>query len=449
MQTNDRQYQTMTQTPVGTLVVKLSIPTTISMLITNVYNTVDTYFVSTLGNSAAGAVGIVFGLMAILQAFGFMFGHGAGSHVSQSLGAQDLKRARTFASTSFYLSLLSGLMIMICGLLFLDPLMYLLGSTDTILPYARTYAFYILVAAPAMTASCVMNNILRYEGHASLAMIGLSSGSVLNIFGDYVLMSCFHYGIAGAGLSTCLSQYISFFILLFMFYGKRTKSKFYLREMSLKLGIVSGIFTVGFPSLCRQGLNSIATMVLNTQAKLYGGDVAIAAMSIVARIVMLIFSVGLGIGQGFQPVAAFNYGAKKYQRLRAAFIFTLQFGLVSLSLLSGIGFVFARSIVAIFRDDPAVIAIACKALRYQCIALATLPVNVCANMLFQSIGKGGRATFLAVLRSGFGFIPLAYLLPPFLGLQGLQLAQPISDFMSSVIAVPFLLHFFRHMPKDA
>lgn len=445
----NKQYHIMTETPVGPLIVRLSIPTTISMLITNIYNTVDTYFVSSISTSAAGAVGIVFGLMAVLQAFGFMFGHGAGSHISRALGERDRHKARVYAATSFYASVIIGVVIGLMGIVLMKPFMYLLGSTDTIYPYAKTYAFFILLGAPAMTSSCVMNNILRYEGRASAAMIGLTLGSVLNILGDYLLMRIMHLGMVGAGLSTCLTQYISAFVLLYMFKGDQTQSKFYLRDVSFST-VLLGVMMVGFPSLCRQGLNSIAAMVLNTQAKIFGGDAAIAAMSIVGRINMLIFSVCIGIGQGLQPVAAFNYGAMKFQRLREAVMFTLKFSLAVLVILSGIGFVFAHPAVALFRNETAVLAIGVPALRYQCIALCFMPINTCINMLYQSIGKGGIATFLATLRNGFGFIPLAFILPSFLGLTGLELAQPIADLMCCILAIPFLVYFLRkYPPTDA
>lgn len=442
-----KQYNKMTATPIKTLILSLGLPTTISMLVTNIYNMADTFFVSRIGTSASGAIGIVFGLMAILQAFGFMFGHGAGSNISRRLGAKRVQEARLFSATSFYLSILLGVIIMILGLLFMDPLMYLLGSTKTILPYARTYAFYILIGGPAMTSSCVMNNILRYEGKAAFAMIGLTSGSLINIFGDAFFMNVFHMGIAGAGLSTALSQYISALILLSMFLRGRTQSRFYFRDVCLKSHVLGSIIAVGFPSLCRQGLTSVSTMILNSQAGAYG-DSAIAAISIVARITNFIFSVGLGVGQGFQPVAAFNYGAKQYKRVRDAFFFTLSFSMTLLVIFSIAGYFFSGNLIRIFRDDPEVIKVGVLAMRLECFALVLMPLSLCGNMLFQSIGKAKEATFLACMRSGFAFIPLVILLPRLFGLLGLQMAQPLGDAMASLAAIPFLIHFFHVLPKE-
>ena len=302
----EAHYRRMTQDSIPHLITQLAIPTIISMLVTSIYNMADTYFVGTISTSASGATGIVFSLMSILQAFGFMFGHGAGANISQQLGSKNVEKARIYASTSFFLSIFVGAVVMVIGLIFMDPMMRLMGSTDTILPYARIYAFYILLAGMAMTSSCVLNNILRYEGKAFYAMIGLTLGGVLNIFGDYILVRIFHMGIAGAGLSTTVSQYISMFVLVLPYLQGKTQSRLQPKYVSCKPKILNRIFSTGLPSLSRQGLNSLSTMVLNTTSAMYG-DAAVAGISIATRIVSFLFCVALGIGQGFQPVSAFNY----------------------------------------------------------------------------------------------------------------------------------------------
>lgn len=444
MKKYDSQYDKMSQEPIPSLILTLALPTTLSMLVTNIYNMADTYFVSTEGTSATGAIGIVFGLMAILQAFGFMFGHGAGANISRRLGAQRIKEARIFASTSFFLSIFFGLFIAIMGLLFLNPLMYFMGSTHTILPYARSYAFFILIAAPAMTSSCVMNNILRYEGQAMLAMIGLISGSLFNIFGDYVFMRILHLGVAGAGLSTALSQYISALILFSMYKIGKTQSSFEWKQMSFEKNIIGSIISVGFPSLCRQGLNSVSVMALNFAAGIYG-DGAIAAMSVVSRIANLIFSVGVGIGQGFQPVSAFSYGAKRYDRLKKAFLFTLSLSSLLLSLISIVCLLVTHPLISVFSHDSSVIQIAVPAMRFECISIFVMSISICSNMLFQSIGKSLIATFLAALRSGIVFIPLVMILPHLCGMTGLIIAQPISDLCASLIPIPFIFRLFKEL----
>ena len=445
---SDEQYRRMTRTPVSRLVVRLGIPTTVSMLVTNIYNLADTAFVGRLGTSQSGAVGIVFGFMAIIQAFAFMFGQGAGSIAARALGKMDGKRANRFASTAFFASLLVGLLITVFGMLFMDPLIRLLGSTPTILPYAREYIFFILLAAPFMSASLVMNNLMRFEGKAALSMIGLLAGAVLNIGLDPVLMFGLKLGVTGAGLSTAVSQCVSFLILLFMFVSGRSQLRLSVREISRDLRDLGNIMATGSPSLARQGLSSVSTMMLNTYAAFYG-DAAVAAMSIVSRISMFIFSVGLGMGQGFQPVCAFNYGAEKYSRVKSAFWFTVALSEV-LMILFGMGaFAFAGPVVSWFRSDPAVIDIGTRALRYRCLAQPILPFTTVVAMMLQSSGKRVSAFLLALFRSGLFFIPTLAVLARLWGLSGIEWAQPVADLLSGIMIVPFLLWFLRGLPADA
>ncbi|MBE5730412.1 MAG: MATE family efflux transporter [Clostridiales bacterium] len=445
--TVDSKYIKMTETPIGRLILSLGIPTTVSMLITNIYNMVDSYFVSQLSLSAGGATSVVFGIMAILQAFGFTFGHGAGSNISRMLGSKHVEKASKYASTGFFLAIASGLAIMAGGLIFLEPLMRLLGSTDTILPYAKDYGMWILIAAPAMTASCVLNNILRYEGMAALAMIGLTTGGILNMAFDPLFIFALDMGISGAGLATALSQYISFCILLSMFLAKKTQSRLSLRLFAREFKTVADIVITGLPSFARQGLNSVSTMVLNAQAKAFG-DAAIAAMGYVGRTSSLIFSVGLGIGQGFQPVAGFNYGARKYSRVKKGTWFTLGFGVAFIGCISACCFALAPQIISLFRSEAEVVEIGSKALRIMCVFLLFLPISVVGTMLFQSIGKSGRALIVSCLQSGALFIPLCLILPIFLGIFGIQIAQPLAYFMSALVSLPMTLSFLRHLPKD-
>lgn len=443
----ESQYRKMTETPVAKLILSLGIPTTVSMLITNVYNMADSYFVSQVSLSAGGATSIVFGIMSILQAFGFMFGHGAGSNISRMLGSKHIEKASKYASTGFFCSLLCGLIIMTLGLIFLEPLMRLLGSTDTILPYAMDYGMWILIAAPAMTGSCVLNNILRYEGKAALSMVGLTAGGILNIILDPLFIFTFDMKISGAGLATALSQFISFGILLSMFLFNKTQSKLSLKFIAKDLKTLVDIVVTGLPSLARQGLNSMSTMVLNAQAKAFG-DAAIAAMGYVGRTSSLIFCVGLGIGQGFQPVSGFNYGAKKYSRVKKGTLFTLGFGAAFIGIISAVCFAFAPQIISLFRKETLVIEIGSEALRIMCVFLLFLPVSVVATMLFQSIGKSIPALILSCLQSGLIFIPLCFVLPRFFGVIGIEVAQPLAYFVSALISLPMMLTFLKHLPDD-
>lgn len=447
MNSPDSQRTKMLESPVEPLIVSLAIPTIISMLVTTIYNMGDAYFVGKLGTSASGAVGVLFSLMAIFQAIGFMLGHGAGSNIARMLAREETQLASRYASTSFFLSLLFGGVIACLGLLFLTPLMLFLGSSQTILPYARDYGRYILLAAPLMASSCVLNNILRYEGKARLAMIGLASGGLLNLGLDPVFMFVFHMGISGAGLATAVSQLISFSILLAMFLTNQTQSKLSLREVTFRPREVGLICRNGLPSLMRQGFGSVSTLLLNVAARGYG-DAVVAAMSICSKLCQFIASVILGIGQGFQPVSSYNYGAGRYDRLRRAYRFTFLFGECAMGILAVVCFCFAPQLVRLFRDDPKVIAVGVVAFRWQCAALLFQPMTVVSNMLFQSIGMAGRATVLACSRQGFFLIPLLLILPTLLGIPGIQVSQAVADVLSCFLAVPFVIQFFHRLPHE-
>ena len=449
MTSDDRsalQFRRMTEMPIPQLVLSLAAPTILSMLITSIYNLADTFFVGQISTSASGAVGVVSSLMAIIQALGFMLGHGAGTIISRSLGSRDTTAATRFASTSFFTALVFGVVLAVAGLGTLPHFMMLLGSTETILPHACAYARPILIAAPLMISSLVMNNILRYEGKASFAMIGLVTGGVLNIALDPLFMFVFELGTAGAGIATALSQSISFCILLSMFLRGKTVSQFRLSAVTREARDFGRILLGGAPSFGRQGLNSIGGMLLNLAARSYG-DAAVAGMSIVSRIFMFIISVAIGVGQGLQPVASFNYGARKYRRVRQAAIFTIEAAFCMLVVLVGLCWVNGDALVRLFRDDPAVTAVALPAFHYQCLAMLLQPIIVVANMTFQSVGASGRATFLACCRQGVFFIPLILILPRTHGLFGVEICQPIADVLTFLVSLPFLIAFLQQLGR--
>ena len=449
MTSDDRsalQFRRMTETPIPQLVLSLAAPTILSMLITSIYNLADTFFVGQISTSASGAVGVVSSLMAIIQALGFMLGHGAGTIISRSLGSRDTTAATRFASTSFFTALVFGVVLAVAGLGTLPHFMMLLGSTETILPHACAYARPILIAAPLMISSLVMNNILRYEGKASFAMIGLVTGGVLNIALDPLFMFVFGLGTAGAGIATALSQSISFCILLSMFLRGKTVSQFRLSAITREARDFGRILLGGAPSFGRQGLNSIGGMLLNLAARSYG-DAAVAGMSIVSRIFMFIISVAIGVGQGLQPVAAFNYGARKFRRVQKAAVFTMGAAFCMLVVLVGLCWVNGDALIRLFRDDPAVTAVALPAFHYQCLAMLLHPIIVVANMTFQSVGASGRATFLACCRQGVFFIPLILILPRTHGLFGVEICQPIADVLTFLVSLPFLIAFLQQLGR--
>ena len=434
MSQKERQ-QMMLTAPVHRIIPRLAIPSIISMLITAIYNMADTFFVSQLGTSASGAVGVIFSAMAIIQAVAFMIGMGSGTNVSQALGAGDVEKARRYAATGFFTAFITGAVIMILGLANIDPLIRFLGATETIAPYAQDYAKYIFFGAPFIMCSFAMNNLLRFEGLAFYGMIGITSGGILNMVLDPILIFGFGMGTAGAALATALSQFVSFVILLIMTNKKPDAISISIKNFRPTLAMYLRIINNGFPSLGRQGIASVSTIILNTTAGAYG-DAAIAAMSIVSRFVMFINSSVIGFGQGFQPVCSFSYGAGKYARVREAFVFCVKVTTVLLIVLSLGSLLLSEGIVTVFRrDDPQVIAIGTLALRLQLLTLPLWGFIVMSNMLTQSIGYGMRATVISISRQGLCLIPVLLTAPRLFGLLGLQMAQPLSDALSCVLTI--------------
>ena len=441
--TQEQKYITMTEAPVKGLIVKLAIPTMISMLVTSFYNMADTFFVGKLGPSATGAVGVVFSVMAIIQAVGFFFGHGSGNYISRALGAHDVSGAESMAATGFFSALIGGTVIMIGGLLFLEPLALALGSSKTILPYAVDYLRWILIGAPYMTASLVLNNQLRFQGNAIYAMIGLVSGAVINIALDPLLIFTFDLGVSGAAIATIVSQLVSF-VILFIGIFRSNAIDIRIRNFKPTVERYKIIVNGGSPSLFRQGLNSVATICLNVAARAYG-DYAIAGMSIVTRIMQFANSCLIGFGQGFQPVCGFNYGAKKFDRVREGFWFCVKLSTAVLLVLAAACFAFAPAIVSLFQDDPGVIKVGRIALRLQCITFPLAGWIVMSNMMSQTIGKAIPASFLAMARQGLFFIPAVLILPHCLGILGVELSQAVADAITIAVAIPLQLKIMREM----
>lgn len=439
----DAQYKRMTEEPIHVLIPKLAVPTMISMLVTAIYNTADTYFVSQLGKSASGAVGIVFSLMAIIQAVGFTIGMGAGSQISRLLGKKENERASQTAASAVINALIMGIIIAAVGITFTDKLMHLLGATDTILPYASAYAHYILLASPVMTICFVLNNLLRAEGKAKFSMLGILSGGVINLILDPILIFGFNMGIRGAAIATAISQLISLGILLVPFFRGKTVLGLSVKNISFRPGTYLGILRYGMPSLFRQGLASVASVLLNTSARAYG-DSAIAAMSIVTKVFMMIYCVLIGFGQGYQPVVGYNNGAGNSKRVREAFWFSLKAGTLVMTVLAVITYIFTPDIVGAFLEgDEEVLAIGSGALRMQCLVMPLMTLGVLANMTFQAVGRSIIATILTSCRQGIFFIPLILVLPQIIGVQGIEMTQPIADVGTLLVAIPFMVRYLH------
>ena len=432
--TKEEKYRQMIETPVNRLIPRLAVPTIISMLVTSIYNMADTFFVSQLSTSASGAVGVMFSAMSMIQAIGFTLGMGSGNHISRSLGNRDEERAGVFAATAFYTAAIIGVGILAVGTLFSRQLVFFLGATETIAPYAQDYARYILIGAPFMMTSFVMNNILRSQGNAVFAMVGITVGGILNMILDPLLIFGLDLGISGAAIATMVSQIISFCILLYQCNARPDCIKIQLSKFRPSGKVYGEILHAGLPSFCRQGLASAAAVILNFAAGPYG-DAAIAAMSIVTRFMMFINSSLIGFGQGFQPVCGFNFGAERYDRVLEAFWFCVKVAVIMLTVFGIVSFGISRPIITAFRrEDLQVIEIGTLALRLQLLTMPFQAWVIMVNMLTQSIGYGFRASLVSMGRQGLFLIPALLILPKLFGILGLQMAQPIADMLTFVLA---------------
>lgn len=439
-----KEYIYMTETPVKKLVCRLAIPTIISMMITSFYNIADTYFVSNIGTAATAAVGVSFSIMVVIQALGYFFGQGTGNFISRTLGRGEWSHAEKMPATGYYSSIIVGLLLCLFGQLFLTDLAVLLGATPTILSLTKEYLRYVLAAAPVMCASLVLNNLLRYQGHSGMGMIGIAVGAVLNIGLDPLFIYVFKWGIKGAALATCIGQFASFFVLLW--YSRRPNliqikktnfcpNAFYLSELTAG----------GAPSLLRQGLAGVSSICMSQMAGLFG-DSAIAAISIVARVTNTINSTMVGFAQGYQPVCGYCYGAKKYERVQEAFWFCLKLSTAVLLCVSIVMFIFAEDILNFFGNmDAWTMGIGKLALRLNSLTFTTLSWSILSNSTLQTMGKTKPATFLAATKQGLYFIPAVLILPRILDIMGLQMTQMISDALTFLTAIPLQKKVLREL----
>ncbi len=433
----------LTTAPVSKVIATMALPTIIGMLVTSIYNIVDTYFVGKINTQATAAVGVVFSVMSVIQAVGFLFGQGSGTYISRKLGAKDTKKASIMASTAFYSSFIFGIIITATGLIWLTPLSVTLGSTPTILPYTEKYLSMILIGAPFMTGSMTLNNQMRFQGNASYAMYGMITGAILNVILVPIFIFILHMGILGAALGTLIGESCGFFILLTMtFRGGNIRMD--IRKFSFSREYFGEIFKGGTPSLTRQGLASISTMLLNVAAGAYG-DAAIAGMSIVTRISFVILSIVIGIGQGFQPLCGFCYGAKLYNRVRTGYFFSIKIAAAFLILCAIMGSCFAENVINLFRNDPEVVAVGAAAFRWQLITYPLVSVIMLSNMMLQTTGRSIPANILAAARNGIFFIPLIILLPRLYGLPGVEMCQAAADILSFILAIPLAYSLLKKM----
>ncbi len=448
----------MTTEPVEKLILKLAIPTIISMLITTFYNMADTYFVGQIGaglelsvrqqmqEAAISAVGVVMSLMAVIQAFGFFFGHGSGNYVSRALGQNNVKMAETVATSGFFYSVITGILIAVLGLTFDNQLAAVLGCNPDFEKETLQYMNIILLGTPLNMASIVLNNQMRFQGNATFAVVGISTGAVLNIALDAWFVLGLKMGVSGAALATVIGQMVSFCLLLIGI-EKSDCIKIRLKNLRFSRFAISEIFKGGLPSLGRQGLSSVSIACLNNMAKGYGTP-AVAAMSVVSRIMLFAASTLIGFGQGFQPVCGFNYGARLYGRVKSAFWFCVKWALVFIIGISIPAFIFSRQITGIFSESQDIADIAYIAMRYQLVTFPVMAFVVMSNMMLQTMGRVMSATILAIARNGLTFIPAILILPHIFEFTGVMLAQPVADILTIILSVPITVKVLKELEKE-
>ena len=437
-------HRKMTEGNIRTLILKFAAPTTVGMIVIALYSLADAYFVSELGTSAGAAVGVTFAIQALLQAIGYTLGMGAGSLMSRCLGERKNEDATKYAMIAFFFSVASGLLVAVIGIVFGGPIIRLLGATDSIYPYAMSYARYLFLSAPFACVTYVVSQLLRAEGKVIYSMVGLASGSVLNIILDPILIKRLGLGISGASLATLISQAVSTLILLSAYIFPKDHIELFQKIKLSDFRKISSILFVGTPSAFRQGLTAVATVMLNHAAAVWG-DAAVAAISVVTRLFLLAFSLCLGVGQGMMPVVGYNFGSQRHDRVRSAYSFSVLLSSAAMLTISIPALIWSSQLIAFFRNDPAVIAIGKNALRVQAIVFVLHGAITCTIMMLQAIGRPIAAAILACARQGLFFFPLVFFLPSAFGIKAVIYVQPVADALTFLLALPFLFTLLRNL----
>lgn len=427
------------------VILKMAYPTIIAFLITSIYSMADIYFVSSLGTNATAAVSVNASLDSLIMVAGSLFAVGASSYVARLLGAGNRDRASKTLSSSFFFAMALGAIIMVLGVSFRRPMVRLFGATDTCEKYAMDYASYVLYAAPFMAANFVMNQCLRSEGSALYSMIGMGIGGVINCFLDpvFILPWGLNMGVAGASLATAISKMISFFVLLFPYIRGHSLLKLSIRNVIFDLVMIKEVIAVGSSAMFRTLLSIVSGILINKEAGLIS-DAALASIGVTNKCMMLCFSVILGFSSGFQPVAGFNWGAKRYDRVRGSIRFASRTALIGAGVMGLVMAIFARTIIGWFSSgDPELLRLGTLCLRLQAV---TLPIHAwvaIVNHLAGGLGKAKIALLLATARQGSCFIPVLYPLSRIFGAEGIASVQAVADVLTLALAIPAVINILK------
>ncbi len=437
-QSQDQRRNMLLNEPISRLIPKMAIPTIVAFLINSIYSLADTYFVSSLGTNATAAVSVNASLDQLIMMCGSLLAVGANSYIARLLGEGNEKKASQVLSTSFFTAFGIGAIVSALGITFMLPMVRLLGATPTCEAYAIEYATYVLYAAPFMAANFVMNQCLRSEGSATLSMVGMGFGGILNCILDPIFIFAFDMGVAGASLATAISKWISFGILIFPYLTRRSLLHLSIRNYYPSKDIITKVISVGSSSMFRSGLSVVAAILLNSIAGSIS-DSVLAAVGVCTKVMMFPFSIILGFGTGFQPVAGFNWGAKRFDRVRESYRFCSQVGLIGALIMAVLVGFFADTLIVLFAgtdEEMRHIGVICMV--SQCIALPIHAWVAIVNMLCSGLGNAKGALALSTARQGSCFLPILYPLAWAFGAYGIACVQAIADVLTLVLAVPIL-----------
>ena len=435
--------------PLPRVITKMAVPSIISFLITSIYNLADTFFVSSLGTNATAAVSVNASLDQIIMMAGSMLAVGAASYISRLLGARKEEKASQVLSSAFFLAVGFGVAVMVLGVTFMTPMVRLLGATDTCEQYAIDYATYVLLVAPLMAGNFVMNQCLRAEGSAMRSMIGMGFGGILNCALDPIFIFALELGVAGASMATAISKLVSFCILVFPYATRKSLLHMSIRNFRPTASILWQVASVGSSSLFRNGLAVVSAIVLNNIA---GGisDSVLAGVGVTNRIMMFPFGIILGFGTGFQPVAGFNWGAERYDRVEESYRFAARVSLLGSGLMALLLAVFARPLIVLFAQaDPAMQDIGALCIRLQCLALPVHSWVAMVNSLCAGLGKARGAVILSTARQGTCFLPIVYPMAYFWGANGVASVQAVADLLTIALALPMIRSVKGEIRREA
>ena len=449
MKNGENRKQMMLTEPMSRVIPRMAVPTIVAFLINSIYSLTDTYFVSFLGTNATAAVSVNTSLDALIMMAGSLMAIGANSYIARLLGAKDEEKASTVLSTAFYIALVLGLILLVLGMGFMKPMVRLLGATETCEKYAIEYATYVLMAAPFMAGSFVMNQCLRAEGSAVLSMIGMGAGGILNCVLDPIFIFGLDMGVAGASIATAISKVVSFAILIYPYLTKRSLLRISARRCRFNRDIVGQIVSVGSSSMFRSGLSVVSGIILNNIA---GGisDAALAGIGVANKIMMFPFSIILGFGSGFQPVAGFNWGAKRYDRVMASFRYSAKVAIIGAAVMAALLAVFAEPVIRLFSEtDPEMQRIGALCIRLQSFALPIHGWVAVVNMFCAGLGYAKGAVILATARQGSCFIPVVFIMAALWGSFGVAAVQAVADVLTLLLAVPIIRHVLNKVRTAA